>query len=287
MKKTWKLVLVSLLVALVGGLGACGDAEGNGEDNQNQNQNQNQTENQTENQTPSEVPSLCDDHDAWSLSGDGQAGAQFQSDYDLRMTEFVFNSNSPGSILNSIIKDNLEDQTYNYPIVVLIELRDIDVATDVFQIRGGAGLKADNDGNYEWDPGENEDLEPDFTEGAFHESGEILARLPLLNFVATIELENEVVKTLIPIRELDLHADLEAEADGTIPRIEGGNLRGIVVGEEIEDTRITLSPGTDGLALSQALGGEGAMNFDYNCDGQADSWLLTATFSAEETSIVE
>lgn len=283
----WKTVAVLTLVSFAGAVGACGDSElDNQEENQNQEQNQNQDDPPFE---PGEYPSSCDDPaDDYGLNIPSDYEAQaLNDDYDMRLTEFVFRAGSPGgAALNSIIPIYLEDQSHDYPIVVLLELRSIDADAGAMQIRGGAGLKVDNEGTYEWD---DELLEPELEDGEIHESGAAFARLSLLNFVATIETEDaEPNKTIIPIRDLDFNALLEVDSSGETPEINEGMLTGVVVADEVEDVRISLNPGSgSGASLAQVLGGDSTMNFDYNCDGEPDSWFLSADIKAAETVIVD
>jgi hypothetical protein len=101
--------------------------------------------------------------------------------------------------------------------------------------------------------------------------------------VATIETETDPVKVIIPIRDLNFDGQLQAEADGSTPTIRESVLSGIVVAEEVEDVTIPIG---SGLTMEQLLGPD-AKNFDFNCDGTADSWRLTADLEADETVIVE
>ncbi len=257
---------INRAVALVGILGLLAAVGCGPEDEVNQDDNQNQ-----ENQDNQDNQELGD-------SGD------FLSDYDLRMTTFAFEPNTPGSTLNGIINQFITDQSYDYPIVVLIEFRDIDVVGESFRIRGGAGLKTETEEEYVWD--DEFDL-PEYSEGSFNEDGEFEATLPLLNFVATIDSDEEVFKTVIPIRDLEIEGTLWVNEDGEEPQVPAGELSGILLLEEAEDVRVVFAPGTEGVPLPQVFGGADTVNYDYSGDGTNDSWQLFATYTAAETTILD
>lgn len=277
MKNHLRRLFPLLLVFSLASLGACGGEEGK------ENQGANGEENQ--NGGNGELISQCDprEEDSWSITIPDDGDTQdFQADYDMRMDEFTFISSSPGAMLNGILGANIENQAQNYPVVILLEFRDIDLEAGTFKVRGGAGLKAGNDGDYRWD--DDYDL-PEFAEGEIHESGALYAELPNLNFVATVEGDTDIYKSVIPIRDLELDARLQVSEDGKEPVITDGNLRGLVIGEEAEHVTVEIGPGLS-ATLSQALQVK-TMNFDNDCDGEADSWQMTATFSAAEVSLVE
>ncbi|RAL25273.1 hypothetical protein DL240_03410 [Lujinxingia litoralis] len=221
-----------------------------------------------------------------SDAGDGPEFAEepaFAASYNMRFTEFAFDAGTPGAFVNGPIERFL-DQDVNYPVVVLVEMEDIDVSAGTLQIRGGAGLKTGTAGEYRWD-GELD--VPEFTEGSISTTGELDATLPLLNFVATVEANGEVNKTIIPIRDLTIAADLQATASGEEPTIKDGTITGYVVLEDIADVGLAVIPGGDPTPLSQLFGGADSVNYDYDEDGEDDSWELRATFSATQTLIVE
>ncbi len=281
MKRYWKTSITVVLAGLLTlGMG-CGDDEPADDNNQAANAN-NQDPN---NQVPDEVPSRCDDdYDAGELPEleEGSDELELGQEYDMRITEFAFDSGSPGNPLNGTIGRFL-DQDEDYPIIVLLELREIDSEEGTLMIRGGAGLHADEPGaeEYVWD---DELEEPEFVEGEVDGEGNFQATLPLLNFVATVDAEGELLKTVIPIRDLALDAQLELDDDA--PVITEASLTGLVREEEAQDVRIALNPGSEGIALPQILG-EGDLNFDYECDGTANAWEMSAGFSAQQTTILD
>ena len=262
--KVWLTVVAMLSLIFV----ACGEDNGEGEDNQQQNQ----TNNQNNDQNNDETLELCNDGE----------DPEFESEYALRFNEFEFLDGSPGHELNELIKSFL-DQSRDYPIIVLLELMELDAQAGDVRVRGGAGLHAETEGEYVWD---DEVEEPDETDASIDEEGRLQAELGLLNFVATVQTEDDTLKTVIPIRDIELEATIRADEDGSNPCIDDGELQGYVVQEEVEDVRIALQEGASGTRLELVLGEEN-INADYSGDGEDDAWWMEAEFSAEETVIVE
>ena len=266
---TWfsKIGVIAIALTVGAGLTACGedDPESNNDDaNQNQQSND-------------------DNGDELEICADGDP--EFEANYDLLFNEFAFDDESPGSELNGIIDEFMGDE--DHPILVLVELSELDVDAGTVGVRGGAGLETDSEGEYRWDDEDEALDEPDSTEGTIDADGNLEAELPMFNFVATLPLEEAEVKTVIPIRELQLNAILQAEDNGSNPCIAGGDLEGIVWYDDVEDVEIVLNAGAeDGIPLTSVLG-EDNMNYVYEGDEGLDAWQLEATFSAEETVIVE
>lgn len=215
--------------------------------------------------------------------GEYAAEPDFEAQYDMRFTSFAFERSTPGFSLNGPV-DFFFDQSLDYPIVVLVELRDIDTDAGTLQVRGGAGLKTNTAGEYVWD---DEVEEPVAVAGSIAANGDFEATLPLLSFVATVESGDEINKTVIPIRDLAIDAKLQASADGSNPVINAGTLSGFVLLEEIEGVGLTVIAGQNPVPLVQLFGGAQSVNYDYDEDGENDAWQLSATFSAEQTVIVE
>lgn len=281
-----RLVVLGLIGFLAVGCG--GD-----DDDANQENGQQNADEQTENQDPNagnngEVPA-CEDLANIEIPEDDPDmtdAPDYDQNYDMIFNEFAFNDDSPGKELNPII-ENFLDQEDDFPIIVLVELTEVDAATGDLTIRGGAGLHAGDPGGgeYIWDTSEGIE-EPDSASGTIDGSGQLYAGLPLLNFVATVETEEDTLKTIIPIRDILLDAQVDVAGDGSAPTIEEGALDGVIVLEDIEDVRIAISPGAEGFPLPQILD-EDKMNCDYSGDGEANAWALAAMFNAEQTVIVE
>lgn len=268
MRRWFSVVLVA--TALVMGSVACGEGEDetNGDENQ-PTQNQNDP---NDNQSPNGEIGECGE----------AAEPDFADGYDLLFSHFAFKEDSPGASLNDIIAEYL-DQSQDYPIIVLVELTDIDTDAQEMTIRGGAGLHAEGDGEYRWD---DELEEPDSTAGTFEADGSFEATLPVFEFVASIETEEEVLKTIITIRDLEVDATLRAAEDGSSPCVDDGELDGVILKEDVEDVKIRINPDADGIPLPQVLG-EDNMNYDYSGDGEDDAWDMEAVFQAEQTVIVD
>ncbi len=289
--KIWsRKFLVLALVGMLAGVAACGEPED--EDNQDNATNQNndeQNNNQNNtNQNGGDVPACEDMSDLGIRDGDPDMTgvADYAPDYDLIFNAFAFDDESPANGLNPVV-DLFMDQEDDYPIIVLVELSDIDTATGDLMIRGGAGLHAGEPGGgeYVWDVSEGLE-EPDSAQGTIDGEGRMMAALPLLNFVATVETDEEPLKTIIPIRNIQLDAVVDVAADGSDPSITDGDLAGVIYREDVAEVQIALVPGAEGLPLTQVLDRD-PMNCDFSGDGEADAWALWATFSAEQTVIVE
>ncbi|RDV39533.1 hypothetical protein DV096_02870 [Bradymonadaceae bacterium TMQ3] len=215
--------------------------------------------------------------------GDYAEEPDFAAQYDMRFNAFAFERGTPGFSLNSPLEYFL-DQDLDYPVVVLVELREIDTEAGTLQVRGGAGLKTSTAGEYVWD---EEVEEPEAAAGTIAANGDFEATLPLLSFVATVESGGDINKTVIPIRDLAIDAKIQADAAGESPVINDGMLSGFVLLSEIEGVGLTIVPGQEPLALTQLFGGPESVNYDYDEDGENDAWQLSATFSAQQTVIVE
>lgn len=282
--------LVLAMVGMLAGLAACGEADE--DDNQQENaNNQNGGEvnnNGGANQNDGQVPACEDMSDLGIRDGepDMSGVADYAANYDLIFNAFAFDDDSPANGLNPVV-DLFLDQDDNYPIIVLVELTDIDSDSGDLMIRGGAGLHAGEPGGgeYVWDVSEGLE-EPDSAQGTIDGEGRMMAALPLLNFVATVETDEDVLKTIIPIRDIQLDAVVDVASDGSEPTITDGDLAGVIFREDVDDVRIALAPGADGIPLTQVLDRD-PMNCDFNGDGEADAWALSATFSAEQTVIIE
>ncbi len=224
---------------------------------------------------------------------------EYESEYDLRVTEFYFKAGTPGSDLNNLLRTNLEDQYEKYPVVVLMHFKDIDPEAGTFSLRGGAGLKADLDCDpevvtggeceYKWDPQSPET----YTEDAPFDSatGELTGSLPTLDFIATFELDDGVEKAVIPIKDIELDGALlpfsYTNADDEVVtevQMEEAQLSGHITQEDAENTAIEIQ---GSVVTLDALLDTGEMNLDLDEDGTNDAWALEGVFTANETIVVE
>jgi hypothetical protein len=224
----------------------------------------------------------------------------YESEYSLRFTSIVLDEESPQSnLLNAVLETNIDDQNQKYPVVVLLHLKNIDPDANTFDLRGGAGLKAnleclpelDGPCDYKWDPSSS----PDYTVGATfdEETGELTAELASLGFVATFESGGELLKSVIPLTDLTLDGSLvrsaHENAEGEVVvevSMTDAQLDGFVTGTAAKDAEIQLSPGAPPIILYDLLGEEN-MNADLDGDGTNDAWHLSGVFSAIEATIVE
>ncbi len=227
-------------------------------------------------------------------------GFTFDSEYQMRFSDFEFLESSPGSNANDIL-ENFLDQSEKYPIIVLLHLDDVSPDEGTIDLRGGAGLKvepecdpSDSGCEYTWDTSQ---LEVDDPEELYHEielnpqTGELRGGLEKLDFIGTVPQEGaENEKFTIPIRDIYFHdAYLEPTDDGV--EVEGGRVEGYVTREAAEDSRVKLSPdnpSSEGIPVADLLyqNGQNPVRYDADGDGDADSWCLSAKFSAVETTIV-
>lgn len=218
-------------------------------------------------------------------------GFTFEDEYNMRFSDFALDDDSPGSNANSILQDFL-DQSKAYPIIVLLHLDKVDPEAGTVDLRGGAGLKVDtkcdpeaSDCKYEWDP-----MSPDkYNEVALDSNtGELKGGLEVLNFVGTnanAKKDSEHRKFVLPIRDI-FFSDAYLSPDGDEVVVNGGHAEGYVKKEDAENARVILTEGSEGTKVSDLLGTD-EMNYDANGDGDVDSWCLSATFSAKETTIVQ
>lgn len=262
--KKWSRAASLLCILLIAFLAACGEDEANGNNN----------DTQTDTGVTEDV----------SQGEDTEPGVQadYRSEYQLRLTSFAFTAGSPGTALNGVLKQNF-DQDKNYPVIVLIEMAELDVETESVSVRGGSGIKTETPGVYNWDP--DTDLQA-LAPGKIDADGVLDVMLPALDFVATFEGDDGPVKTVIPIKGLKLNGTLKAKADGSEPTIDDGILEGYVTEEDGNNTKV-LVPNLGELVLASVFGGEGNLNHDVDGDGTNDAWLLTASYTAIETSIVD
>jgi hypothetical protein len=225
---------------------------------------------------------------------------EYDSEYELRFTEFKLERDTPGFELNAILDTNISDQGKKYPIVVLVHLKDIDPEAGTLAIRGGAGKKADlsclpgpeYDGvcEYKWD----EQTPESFTGGVPFdaETGEFKAELDSLDFVATFELDGQEKNTIIKVTDLTLDARFPHAYENDNGEVEvetaikNASLIGLLTEENADASGVQLSAGKEPKLLSELLGKE-TMNYDRDGDDTMDAWQLKGRFSAEQAVVVE
>ena len=221
-----------------------------------------------------------------TLEGEGDAVDEWPETLQMRFDDLWFVEPSPPIVnaLNPIIVDNLNTEL-DYPINVLIELRDFDPQAGSASLFGGSGLKAGNGDEryYEWDLGEQS---MEFAEAVFDPAaGRVRAELPALDLVVVLDetapAEGEdPERSVLPIRELDVDL-LMQEVEG-VTRIVDGRLQGVILRATADDSHVTLLG--EQKSLTEVLD-EDTMNYDADGDCEADGWLLRAEFAAAPTEI--
>lgn len=262
----WGRIVGLLCIVLIGVLVACGDDDKPAENNNGGNN------------------TLTDAGDT-DKDTSQNVNADYKSEYQLRFTSFAFNGDSPGKSLNGVLAQNF-DQEKKFPVIILVEMQDLDVAKQSVSVRGGSGLKTDVSGTYKWDPDGDVD---ELTTGKIEANGKLDATLPKLDFVASFEDQNgEPLKTIIPIKGLSLKGHLSAKEDGSEPTIDDGILEGYVTLEDGDATVVVIPLGTSvsELPLTNVFQKKN-LNYSVNNDGVMDAWKLTASFTAVETKIVD
>lgn len=224
----------------------------------------------------------------------------FESSYKFRYTKFVLDDDAPGAgMVNPLIEDNIEDQGKKYPVVILMEFKDIDPDTKTLSLRGGAGEKVDleclpeldGECDYKWD----ELGIPEYTEGSDFDPAtrELNAEMSSLEFITTFpDGDDGVIKSSIPIIDLKLIGEVTPRAykdeNGEVKvavEINDATLQGYISGEDALDSDIVVNESVK-ISLYKLLR-ERDMNVDLSGDGNNDSWYLTGKISAIEANIVE
>lgn len=237
----------------------------------------------------SDVDSGSDGGGAESTGSTLPEGFEFDSEYEMRFSEFEFTRDSPGAVANSILQQYL-DQSLEYPIIVLLHIREVDPQTGLAEVRGGAGVKADKECTpteqmeceYEWE----DETERKYAAVRLHpETGELQGSLEKLDFIGTTKFEDGTIeKFTLPIHEIAFRNAHLRPGDGDEVEIVDGLVQGYVTEEEAEENEVTLSAGSDPIPISQLLNAD-PLNYDSDDDGEDDSWCLRARFSAIETRI--
>jgi hypothetical protein len=273
-------ILVALVVSVA--LTACGDTE-SGNNGGNTAANNTAANNTTTSANNTTTPTNAGNNFSFCEQSDGTA---WSDRYQMRFDSIAFKQGTPGAGLNNLLADSITNQEQDFPIVVLLDIRDLDEMAGSFELRGGPGLKTGTPEEYEWEP----EADDTYFDGTFDpDCGAFTATVDLFEFVATFETETGPEKVILPINELAFDAAIKR--DGDTPSIEQGELSGYITREQADNTRITLTPGSAGIPLTTVLN---ASQLDYDTatgetvpDGEGDAWQLFATFSAIETTIID
>jgi len=221
------------------------------------------------------------------LNNVDNTGKEYRSSYTLRFDSMAFDAGSIAFGLNGILQQNF-DQSLDYPIVVLVEVRAIDAVAGTGEIRGGSGLKTGTAEQYIWDP-EGDDHYDDGTLVAA--TGRFEGVLETLMFVATFVTETDEQKMPIPIRQLEFQANLELSEDASTASISNGRIAGYLTKADGDIAQVQIVPGGTPISITN-LFKETKLNYNSTTgeivpEGEGDSWWLTAGFTAIPTTIVD
>lgn len=214
------------------------------------------------------------------MSGDFTPPDPYAATYQLRFDALAFTNTREVvfRVLNGLLMDSF-DQTMAFPVVILLDIKDLDAGAGTFSFRAGAGLKTDTEGEYDWDPETDETYAPGMLTA---DTGAFSGAIDRFIFVATFETETEPERTELPLNELEFTGNLAVNASDEVT-IPNGLLSGHITKTEADSTMIVI-PGSMPQPLTGVLGEEN-INFDSDGDGTDDAWLLEATFSAIPTVI--
>lgn len=205
----------------------------------------------------------------------------YEDEYQFIFTRMAFlNEGATYKLLNNLIRDNL-DQALDSPIIVLVDFQSVDPDGGTLEMRAGAGLKTETEGEYVWDP----ETPEEYSEGTIDpDTGRVEGVLPKFVFTATVEGPDETFKVGLPINELQFSGNLKAEGDGEIVIIEDGFIKGYITLEDGNNVELALVPGGETSTLTEILKEEN-LNHDSDDDGTNDAWMLEAEFTAAPTNI--
>lgn len=209
----------------------------------------------------------------------------YEERYELRFESLKFteetipNKDAVIKLLNGALNMNF-DQSIETPIVILMDIKNIDADAGALEIRAGAGEKTVNDEEYEWD-----DLTPrDYVDGTLTaDTGAFVSTTPEFVFIATLGSGDSATRVPLTINDLKITATLENSDEGNDAKITEGRLEGYMTKEKGDSAMVELTPGSP-VVLTTVFGEEN-LDFDSNGDGTNDSWALFATFDARPTSI--
>ena len=211
-------------------------------------------------------------------------GKEYAMSYQVLFDTLAFND-APASALNGILAANM-NMNLDFPVLVLMEVQDIDTEAGTIYLQGGSGLKTEDADTYIFDP----EGQLDGADGTLDAAtGEFDATISVFSFVATFVFEDQVEKTALRINELSIHGTLDLSEDGSEAGIVNGELGGYLTKEDGDNTRVALNPGAEGITLTSVFK-EATLNYDTATgeiveNGTGDAWYLEGTFSAVPTTI--
>jgi hypothetical protein len=210
--------------------------------------------------------------------------ATYATRYQLRFETLLFSFPQTLKGLNGVLGKNF-DQSTMFPVIILVEIKDVKTDAGTMKLRGGAGIKGASAGIYQWDP-DNGEM---YFDGAIDPAtGKVTGTIEKFKFVATFESEEPSMplRSTIPINRLDFEGYLEdAPEGGGKAVIKIGKLNGNITLEQARATDITILAGNPPVKLSVLLKEE-RMDLDLDGDGTKDAWnIRDATFTAVPVTI--
>ena len=148
----------------------------------------------------------------------------YEARYEMRFDTLKFTDQtlpdkaSLVRILNGLLKDNL-DQSVENPIVILLDIKDIDASAMTMKLRSGAGIKTVNEGEYEWHPM----TPPGFVDGTLDAaSAEVSGEIPTFVFIATIGDGADAMSVPLIINGIKFKSTLENADEAGLAQIKAG-----------------------------------------------------------------
>lgn len=210
--------------------------------------------------------------------------ATYAARYQLRFDTLVFGLPRKLAALNGVLRPNF-DQAKMFPVIILVEIKDVDTTAGVMKLRGGAGVKTASAGVYDWDP---DNVEQYFDGTLDPATGRVAGVIEDFRFVATFETEDPTMplRSTLPINRLEFEGYLEPSPDGggkAIIKI--GKIDGNITVAEAEATDITIIAGNPPIKLSTLLDPDLA-DLDLDGDKIKDAWSIkNASFTAVAVTI--
>jgi hypothetical protein len=210
--------------------------------------------------------------------------AMYATSYQLRFDSLVFDIPRKLKALNGILAQNF-DQTKPFPVIILVEIKDINTTAGTMKLRGGAGAKTATAGTYSWDP-DNDEM---YFDGTLDPAtGRVAGTIRNFKFVATFETEDPQMplRSTLPINQLDFEGYLEPAPEGAGRAIiKIGKIEGNISKAQADSTMITIIAGNPPISLTTLLGAD-LVDLDLDNDGTKDAWSVkNATFTAVAVTI--
>ena len=215
----------------------------------------------------------------------GDSSVELAMNYQFRFDDMFLSGSAAAAydVLESIIRSNIDPSApgVETPVLVLLDIVDLDADAGTFRIRAGSGVKTATAGEYAWD-----EATPDvYYDGSVDaETGVMSATIDEFIFIVN-GLDDPPAQVPLLIRDLDFQARVSSNEGGE-PVLSDGSLSGRIAQADIEGESIVAVMDLPAQALTDLLGTSN-LDTDADSDGTNESWSLDSTFSAESTTIVE